>query len=710
MKKNLLLFCLLLCSFMAHADEGMWLLSKLDKKTSLMMQQLGLEMPVRQLYNDKSPSLKDAIVSFGGFCSGVVVSSDGLVFTNHHCGFEAIQSHSTVAHDYLKNGFVAAKRADELPNPDLFVSFLVKQENVTSKILRKVSSIKNERKRGAAIDSLRCLIEREVSDNDPSLRGVVDSYYGGNEYHLSIYKDYKDVRLVYAPPSSVGQFGGDSDNWVWPRHTGDFSVFRIYADDNNQPAHYSPDNKPYHPAYVPPVSLKGYKKGSYSMTLGYPGSTDRYLSSFGVEEQLTCRNQAMIDVRGIKQDIWKKAMKSNDSIRLMYASKYAESFNYWKFSIGINKAVPELKVLEKKRQMEDRMRLFINQKESRKKKYGNLIDSLQINYAARKNFSKSLAYFSECFTNASELLLLSIKSINIDFFNDSIAGKIAYDKLVHEYDNVNFGIDKTVMSAMLKEYKQQVDTTYLPDVYKTICTKYNGNIQTYVDSLYTHSAMVTPRGLKSIYERDSTFNFFADPAVSFAIDVVAKYVDMYHNNNNINLKIDRDERYYNEVVELMNADTSIYPDANSTMRLSFGVIAPYTNDKSFEPVFTTTTDGIFDKVNKHKGEDEYFVEPELLNLFAKKDFGKYGDGKGKMNVCFISNNDITGGNSGSAMFNAKGELIGLAFDGNWEGMSSNLAYESSLQRCIGVDIRYVLFIMEKYGNASHLVNELKLAK
>lgn len=673
------------------------------------MHQMGLEMPVGQLYNSNKPALKDAIVSFGGFCSGVVVSNDGLVFTNHHCGFGAIQEHSTVAHDYLKNGFVAQQHKDELPNPDLFVSFLVQQENVTSKIVKKVSKVKDERKRAYLIDSLKCTIENEFNQNNPTLRGVVDTYYGGNEFYLSIYKDYKDVRLVYAPPSSVGQFGGDTDNWIWPRHTGDFSVFRIYADENNEPAPYSPQNKPYHPSYVPTVSLKGYQKGSYSMTLGYPGSTDRYLSSYGVEEQVNTRNQAMIDVRGVKQDIWKKAMKSNDSIRIMYASKYAESFNYWKFSIGVNKAVKELNVLEKKREMEQRMTQFINEKESRKKKYGNLMDSLRINYDLRKDYSLALSYFGESFTNSPELLLLSIKSINTDFLNDSIAGKVQLDKMMHEHENINQDIDKEVMTAVLKQYKQKVDTTYLPDVYKVIKKRFNGDERTYVDSLYAHSAIVTQQGLKRICERDSTLDMVNDLSLNLAVDVIAKYVSMTHNQSAINLKIERDERFYNEVIQLMAKDGTTYPDANSTMRLSFGVVSPFVGDKSVAASITTTTDGIIDKVKKNKGSDEYYVQPELLDLFAKKDFGRYGDGMGKMNVCFISNNDITGGNSGSAMFNSKGELIGLAFDGNWEGMSSNLAYEPSLQRCIGVDIRYVLFIMEKYGNASHLVNELKLA-
>ena len=341
-------FCLLL-ALASHADEGMWMLGNLNRQTRKAMKELGLEMPASRLYNPRKPSLKDAVVSFGGFCSGVVVSEDGLVLTNHHCGFSSVQQHSSVEHDYLKDGFVARNRSEELPNPELYVRFLLRTEDVTKRVLKHVTPRMTEAERSSVVDSMMLAIGAEVSAADSTLVGVVDAYYGGNEFWLSVYRDFNDVRLVFAPPSSIGKFGWDNDNWMWPRHTGDFCVFRIYADKNNRPADYSPDNVPYHPSYVAPISLDGYREGSFCMTLGYPGSTERYLSSYGIEEMTQTANQAQIDVRGIKQAIWKREMDRNDSIRIKYASKYDESSNYWKNSIGMNRAVRKLKVLEKKR-------------------------------------------------------------------------------------------------------------------------------------------------------------------------------------------------------------------------------------------------------------------------------------------------------------------------------------------------------------------------
>lgn len=710
MRKNLLAFVLILLAGTSYADEGMWMLNHLDKKTAQVMRQLGLEMPSNQLFSEQNPSLKDAIVSFGGFCSGVVVSDDGLVFTNHHCGFDAIQNHSTVANDYLKDGFVAATKEEELPNPNLFVSFLIRQENVTSRIMKDITPDMDELKRSYIIDSLSYYIANEVSERDGMLRGVVNAYYGGNEFYLSVYKDYKDVRLVYAPPSSIGKFGGDTDNWVWPRHTGDFSVFRIYAGKNNQPADYSPKNRPFVPAYVAPISLKGYQKGSYCMTLGYPGSTDRYLSSFGIEEQMKTQNQAMIDVRGVKQAIWKKAMNASDSIRIMYSSKYVTSSNYWKYSIGVNKSIVELKVLDKKKALEKEIASFIAKNNERKSKYGQLIDSLQINYKRREALMHAAAYFGECFGNASELLSLSTKAITTDFFSDSVAGKAEQKEMAGEYANINLSIDKEVLVAMLKQYREKVDTTYLPEAYKRIDGQFKGDFQAYADYLYAHSEMITPRALERICSRDTTFQMFEDPMISLAVDVVAKFVDFYQGMADVNVKIARDERFYNEVLREMYEDRSFYPDANSTMRLSFGIVAPYSARNASASSYATTTKGIFEKTSKYKGDTDFWVQPAFLDLLSKDNFGRYGDKKGELNVCFISNNDITGGNSGSAMFNGKGELIGLAFDGNWEGMSSNILYDGSLQRCIGVDIRYVLFVMEKYGKAAHLIKELQLVE
>lgn len=711
MKKRLLSLlglCLLVSAL--HADEGMWMLGNLNKQTRQVMKELGLQMPADKLYNPKRPSLKDAVVSFGGFCSGVVVSHDGLVFTNHHCGFSSIQQHSTVEHDYLKDGFVAHKRSEELPNPELYVRFLLRTDDVTKQVLGAVQPGMTESERTAAVDSMMLVIGEEVSHKDSTLIGIVDPYYGGNEFWLSTYRDFNDVRLVFAPPSSVGKFGWDTDNWEWPRHTGDFSVFRIYADKNNRPADYSPSNVPYHPEYVAPISLDGYREGTFCMTLGYPGSTERYLSSFGIEEMMNNNNQAQIDVRRVKQAIWKREMDKRDSIRIKYASKYDESSNYWKNSIGVNRAIRKLHVLDKKRSMEQEIRRWIQQTPEEREKLLHLFSDLELNYKNRREANHAQAYFVESFLNGPELIQLALSILNFDFEGEQKTVIANLKAIVEKYANLDIDIDKEVFTALLKEYRSKVDTTYLPDLYRMIATEYGGNEQTYVDSLYAKTELATPRGLQRFLEQDSTYRIYDDPAITLSIDLLTKFFDMNVQMQQNSAEILRSERLLNSAVRRMYASRNFYPDANSTMRLSFGTICGYTPFDGGEYDYYTTTRGILEKVRAHADDVDFEVQPELLSLFSSRDFGRYADEKGEMNVCFISNNDITGGNSGSAMFNAKGELLGLAFDGNWEAMSSDILYEPKMQRTIGVDVRYMLFIMEKYGKAGNLIKELKIGK
>lgn len=693
-----------------RADEGMWMLGNLNKQTRATLKEMGLQMPASKLYNPKRPSLKDAVVSFGGFCSGVVVSEDGLVFTNHHCGFSSIQQHSTVEHDYLKEGFVAHNQSEELPNPELYVRFLLRQEDVTKRVLNIVKPGMNESERSNAVDSVMIVIGEEVSRKDSTLVGIVDAYYGGNEFWLSVYRDYNDVRLVFAPPSSVGKFGWDTDNWEWPRHTGDFSVFRIYADQENRPADYSPDNVPYHPEYVVPLSLDGYHEGSFCMTLGYPGSTERYLSSYGIEEMMNNSNQAQIDVRGVKQAIWKHEMDSRDSIRIKYASKYDESSNYWKNSIGVNQAVRKLHVLDKKRAMEQELRRWIQQTPREREQLLHLFSDLELNYKSRREENHAQAYFIESFLNGPELIQLSLSILNFDFEGEEKTVVANLKAIIEKYANLDLDMDKEVFTALLKTYRSKVDTSYLPELYQTIDTLYNGNERAYVDNLYTRSDLTTPRGLKRFLEQDSTYHIYEDPAIALGIDLITKLFEMNIQMQEASAEISRNERLLNAAVRRMYDSRNFYPDANSTMRLSLGTVGGYTPFDGVEYNYYTTTKGILEKVKTHAGDVDFAVQPELLSLFSSGDFGRYADEKGKMNVCFISNNDITGGNSGSAMFNDKGELLGLAFDGNWEAMSSDILYEPNMQRTIGVDVRYMLFMIEKYGKAGSLIKELKIAR
>ena len=701
-----------LCLSNVFADEGMWLLGNLrkNKQTDRVMKELGLQMPVNKIYNPKKPSLSDAVVSFGGFCSGVVVSEDGLVFTNHHCGFSSIQQHSSVEHDYLKDGFFARSLEEELPNPELYVRFLLRTEDVTKRVLSAARHAKTETERRVAVDSIMNVISMEVSEKDSTLTGIVDAYYAGNEFWLSVYRDYNDVRLVFAPPSSVGKFGWDTDNWMWPRHTGDFSVFRIYANAKNGPADYSPENVPYHPEYVAPISLDGYKEGSFCMTLGYPGSTERYLSSYGIEEMMNGINQAMIDVRGVKQTIWKREMDRRPDIRIKYASKYDESSNYWKNSIGTNKAIKHLKVLEKKRVAEAVLRNWIQSHPEEREKLIRLFSSLELSYSNRRETNRALAYFGESFINGPELVQLALEILNFDFEAEEKLVITRMKKLLEKYDNLDLSIDKEVFAAMLKEYQSKVDKKFLPAMYEKIDTLYNGNIQTYVDSLYATSNITSPKGLKRFLERDTTYNLIEDPAVSLSLDLIVKYYEMNQSISEASEQIEEGERLFNAAMRRMYADRNFYPDANSTMRLSFGTVGGYTPFDGATYDYYTTVKGIFEKVKEHAGDIDFAVQPELLSLLSSGDFGRYANAQGDMNVCFISNNDITGGNSGSAMFNAKGELLGLAFDGNWEAMSSDIVFEPDLQRCIGVDVRYMLFIIEKYGKAAHLIQELKMGR
>lgn len=698
------------CLSQAFADEGMWLLGNLrkNKQAERVMKELGLQMPVSKLYNPKKPALANAVVSFGGFCSGVVVSEDGLVFTNHHCGFSSIQQHSSVEHDYLKDGFVARNLDEELPNPELYVRFLLRTEDVTKRVLSAAKHVRTESERRVVVDSIMNVIGMEVSEKDSTLTGIVDAYYAGNEFWLSVYRDYNDVRLVFAPPSSVGKFGWDTDNWMWSRHTGDFSVFRIYANKQNGPADYSPENVPYRPEYVVPISLDGYKEGSFCMTLGYPGSTERYLSSYGIEEMMNGINRAMIDVRGVKQAIWKREMDRRPDIRIKYASKYDESSNYWKNSIGMNRAIRKLHVLEKKRAMERELRRWIQQTPGEREKLLRLFPDLELDYKNTREANRALAYFAESFLNGPELIQLALSILNFDFEGERKTVEANLKAIVEKYANLDLEIDKEVFTAMVKEYRSKVDSTYLPEFYGTIATRYGGNDKAYADSLYAASELTTPRGLKRFLERDTTYNIYDDPAINLGIDLIGKMFEINMQTRESAMNIARNERLLNAAVRRMYSSRNFYPDANSTMRLSFGTVCGYTPFDGAEYDYYTTTKGILEKVKTHAGDVDFEVQPELLSLFSNRDFGRYAGEKGEMNVCFISNNDITGGNSGSAMFNARGELLGLAFDGNWEAMSSDILYEPKMQRCIGVDVRYILFMIEKYGKAGDLIRELKI--
>lgn len=711
MKKIVLsLFSLVLC-LTASAHEGMWMLNNLKAPLIQQMQALGLQMNQQQLYNPYGPSLKDAVVSFGGFCTGVVVSPDGLVFTNHHCGFERIQQHSSPESDYLKEGFIAHSREEELSNPGLFVSFLLRTIDVTSRVLNAVPAGATEDERDETIDSICTVIQNEAIAGDESLNAIVSPYFHGNQYYLSIYRDYKDVRLVFAPPSSVGKFGGDTDNWEWPRHTGDFSIFRIYADANNEPAEYNENNVPYHPTTYAPISLQGYQEGSYSMTIGYPGETIRYLSSYGIEERMTGMNQSMIQVRGIKQDIWRKAMDANTAIRIMYASKYAESANYWKNSIGMNESIQKLGILEQKRQTEQNIKEWIAKDPQKRNKYSQVVSLLSTSYAERSRVNKPFYFMYESFVNSSDVLKNAAILLRTDFSDDNPDALQTLTDMLEGYEDIDIELDKQVFVAMLKNYREQfTEPEFWPDFYGIIDGSFNGNYQEFADSVYNNSSLVSSEKLVEMFQSEE-IQMVAneDPMISMMIDIFIKIQELQYQVYPATLAIEENERLLNAALREMDMSQPYYSDANSTMRMSFGMVSSYTMNNGKNSGIYCGPDGLLNKAATAAVNNDYELLPSVRTVLEKADFGRYQDRNSKdLQLCFLTNNDITGGNSGSPVFNGKGELIGLAFDGNWEAMSSDITFNTELQRCISVDIRYVLYMVDQWGNAQNLLQELQV--
>lgn len=700
MMKRIVFAVLCLMALSAKADEGMWMLGNMSKKTQKVLKEMGLELTPEQIYNPNGPSLNNAIVMFGGFCSGVVVSNNGLVFTNHHCGFDAIQDHSSVKFDYLKNGFFAKKLKDELPNPELYVAFHLSTVDVTDKILGGVKPDMDEMQKAAYMDSVAMSLEESVLDTINCIYGEITPYYKGSKYYLSVYQRFDDVRLVFAPPQSLGKFGGDTDNWMWPRQTCDFSVFRIYANKENKPAEYSKDNVPYHPVSYAHVSTQGYQPGSFCMTFGYPGSTDRYLSSFGIENTMKTANDLRYQVRGVKLAILDEAMKREDAIRIMYASKYAASSNYWKFSLGQNKALKDLKVIEEKQALEKKIKEWAAQ--NNKTQYIGILDSLKALYKENFPGDYTVTLLEESFYSGSDIMQFAMKSM-IRYLRPDAENDGFKEDVKKTYRDINIDLDKKVFAAMIKNYKQQaLSEDDLPDFYEEIDEKFDGNIDAYVDNLYANSVLADREKVERL---ESMEDLHDDPIYYVAVSVITKLLQSHQSNN-----ITEFERLLGDALREMNHEKEYYPDANFTIRMSFGIVEGYSPSSDLNYVHYTLPQSLIDKNEKNPENYDYQLIPSVYKWLKKGKFGnRYIDKSiGQMPLCFLTNNDITGGNSGSGMFDGKGRLIGLAFDGNWEAMSSDLKFDTNLQRCIGVDIRYVLSVIETYGKGKRLINELTL--
>jgi hypothetical protein len=699
--KKLLSVLALAASLSASADEGMWTLYNLPPQVYAMMQQEGFQLPYNALYND-SDAIMHSVVDFSDYCSGVVVSPDGLVFTNHHCGFEAIRSHSTVDHDYMIDGFVAHSYDEELPNENIFVSFMVSQQDVTAKMRsRGIDTLDSYRQ-----DSLIEVVREEMRDSvrriDSLYTVEILPFYEGNAYYASVYMAFPDVRLVFAPPKSMGKFGGETDNWMWPRQTCDFSVFRIYCDPKTgRPAPYSKDNVPYHPKTWARVSLDGYKDGDFAMTMGYPGSTERYLSSYGIREMRDAGNTPRIQVRGIKQDIMLRHMKADEAVRIKYDSKFVESSNYWKNSIGMNKCIDSIGIIAQKAAYENRIRHYQDST-------GYLRGELDFNkmkqcYDRRFEDVRALTYFGETFYRTSELCSRIFRMPNLKRQGPADkpeAQYVVFDDNSSEWDEAT---DKEVLAALMDNYRHQVAAKYLPSFYREVDEKFGGNCSSYVDNLYKKSLLM--KSGKRIYPDGKQAD--RDPGLAFGASLKAMLDSLRQAVDSIRQATDVQEMLLCRAKLRMEEDMPHYSDANFTMRLSYGQVGGYLLGGSPSGYYTAPASILAKMKRGDQGVDDYRVQPVMKELMSQQSFGRYQDQTtGDLHLCFLTNNDITGGNSGSPVFDGKGQLIGLAFDGNWDSLASDINFDKRLSRTISVDIRFVLYMMDRWGHADRLLREI----
>ena len=707
--KNFLLAAVAaLFTLQTQADEGMWLLQLMQQQHSIdLMKKQGLKLEAEDIYNPNGVSLKDAVGIFGGGCTGEIISPDGLVLTNHHCGYSAIQRHSSVEHDYLTDGFWAMRLEDELPNERLSFSFVHSIIDVTDVVNEDIKSGKTTEVNAMTRTYLNELAQRLMAQSElngkSGIRAQVYPFYAGNSFYLIYYKVYPDVRMVAAPPSSIGKFGGETDNWMWPRHTCDFSVFRIYADKNGEPAPYSADNVPLKTPKYLNISLKGLNENDYAMILGFPGSTSRYLTASEVRERMETTNQAEIDVRGVRLEVLREKMAASDKTRIQYANKFAGSSNYWKNSIGMNEAIIKNKVLETKAEQERQFNLFAKGKPE----YEGVVD--RINAAVEKSIpvERQLDYLTESFYSAIEFrtpidLMDQLKEAIKNKDNVAIEG--AKNELRQVFDQIHnkdydHEVDRAVAKAILPAMAEFLTLPELPDFYQTVT-----DFDAYVDNIYNNSILANSTNLEKFLKKPTIKAIDKDPSLAYmrsVQDCMYKTIDAYTGQDDLTLEHKAYIRGLNEM-----KDAPAYSDANFTMRLTYGNVKSYEPRDAVKYKYYTTADGVLEK--EDPTNPEFVVPAKLKELIQKRDFGRYAMADGSLPACFLTTNDITGGNSGSPVMDAEGYLIGIAFDGNWESLSGDINFDDNLQRCIAVDIRYVLFVIDKLGNCQRLINEMKI--
>jgi hypothetical protein len=713
--RKLLAILVILVTFsasQARADEGMWLLPLIEKLNIGTMTEMGLKLTAEDIYSINQASLKDAIVIFGGGCTAEIVSPQGLLLTNHHCGYGQIQNHSTVENDYLNNGFWAMSKEEELPNPGLSVTFLVRIDDVTARVLGKVNSEMTETARREAIQAESSAISAEAIKGT-HYNARVQPFYGGNQYFLLIYEVYSDVRLVGTPPNSIGKYGHDTDNWMWPRHTGDFSVFRVYMSPDGKPAQYSKDNVPLQPKHYLPVSIKNLQKNDFAMVMGYPGTTTRYMTSYEVDEAMKIANAIRIKIRGERQEIWMKDMMADPKVNIQYASKYSGSSNYWKFSIGQNEGLARLRTAEKKAAFEAEFMKWVKADPARTARYGNALSLIENAVKGRAEKYNVVQYINEAFRGSMEMVGLASQMTPLEEAlagkdKEKIDGMIGRLKRVLEnfYGDYNYPTDQATTKAMIRLYRADIDPGYLPSFYTLIDTKFKGNVDAFVDNMFAKSVFTTQEKLRAFLEAPSLKVLQKDPAFIMAKSIDEVRTALQKDISGFNDDLSKGQRLFMAGVMEYQPDRTQYPDANFTMRLTYGQVLDYYPYDAVHYNWYTTLDGV---VQKYKpGDYEFDLPKRLIDLNNKREYGRYASPDGYMPVCFITNNDITGGNSGSPVINGNGELIGLAFDGNWEAMTGNIAFEPDLQRCICVDIRYVLWVIDIYSGAGYLLDEMDI--
>jgi len=716
MKKFIVVFFALVIGVLPRlrADEGMWI-PLLIKKNIAVMQQLGCKLTAEEIYSNTDPSIKDAIIIFGGGCTGEIVSPEGLIFTNHHCGFGSIQKVSTPEHNYLKDGFWAYSKDKEIPIEGLTVKFLVYMKDVTDAALTGVTDDISEEVRDKTINDNIDKIEKEASkDNDYMV--VVKPIFGGNQYYIYVYNVYKDIRLVGTPPSAIGKFGGDTDNWMWPRHTGDFSIFRVYTAPDGSPAEYSADNVPMKPKHYLPINISPKKKGEFTMIMGNPGGTDRFLSSWGVENAIDYYNPSIVKVRDMKLKLMKEQMDADPEVRLQYATKYAHTANYWKYYIGQTKALKRLKVKEEKEQLEAEFSNWLNQNPAEKKKYGEALADLKNAYVGINKYTVAQNYFYEAIYRGPEIFSYAFGFEHLEKqLKDKEAKQEDIDATINRlkagidghFKDYNQTIDRNIFAAMMEMYYNDVPKDLQPEYLEKMHKKYKGDWKKFADYVYEKSIFADKDKVAKFLEKPKAKVLEKDPALVVWDEFLAAYRTLRENVKPYAEQKERGHRLFIAGIMEMNPDKNYAPDANFTMRVTYGTVEDYYPADAVHYDFTTHLYGVMQK--EDSANPEFIVPAKLKELYQAKDYGRWGE-NGKLVTDFLSTNDITGGNSGSPIMNDRGQLIGLAFDGNWEAMSGDIKFDPELQRTINVDVRYVLFIIDKYANAQNLIDELTIIK